>query len=406
MIDNLVDKKNVFDCDFLSKLFLILMVTAILVFDFTIIYQVITIISALYIIISAIINKRKIKFTFFLYTYSLLVIFAIFHTIVIGSLNVDKSIDYCVTMMVNLLFIFVINNLIISKNDIIIVFNCFIVVSILLSIYSLIVNKGEIHMPVPYFWISGTYSHNSIPIILSFSSLFIVWKVFKDKGNKILLMLIPLFFIFIIVSQARKSLILFFISTIIYPIFFIHSKKLSLEKILFRGIILVLIAFIVLNLIMVNDFLYENIGHRFEGFIEGFFGGEYTEGSAISRDIMLEEALKLFSLNPIFGSGLYSFASYSIYGTWCHNNYLEMVTSCGVFFLIIYYSFHIKYIKNFFKEKKHDSMSTIFLIVILYYFFIHDLLSVSFYDRQTLLLFTIASILIRKKRHIACKSPI
>ena len=131
---------------------------------------------------------------------------------------------------------------------------------------------------------------------------------------------------------------------------------------------------------MTVPFLYKVIGFRFSGFFNGLFGGEFEESSAISRNIMLETALKLVQNNPLFGYGLNTFQTFQgSFGTWSHNNYLEILVSGGILPLLIYYSF---FFITFIRARKHKKIILCRLIMVLVLLFIFfDFLSITYISR-------------------------
>lgn len=86
--------------------------------------------------------------------------------------------------------------------------------------------------------------------------------------------------------------------------------------------------------------------------------------STIKRIEMMKDAWGMFIQKPLFGWGWNAFAALAGYGYYCHNNYLEILVSMGVFGFVIYYIMPaflvIKSIKQSNKNKRFLCISLIF----------------------------------------------
>ena len=95
---------------------------------------------------------------------------------------------------------------------------------------------------------------------------------------------------------------------------------------------------------------------------------------------MIQTAINLIKQRPLLGHGLNTFRSFpGSFGTWSHNNYLELWVSGGLLPVVIYY---INYIYSLVKLKSKTStpMGGLFFSLMLY-FFIHDAVSVTYVSR-------------------------
>lgn len=134
-----------------------------------------------------------------------------------------------------------------------------------------------------------------------------------------------------------------------------------------RNILIMLILLIALwNIIMANDDLYKLIGSRMERMVDSLLGHQTSENSMGMRTLMIMQGMVFFRKEPILGYGLDCYRYLSPFGTYAHNNYIELMVGTGLIGLIVYYSIYIySFIKGYyFVFKEHDDMA-IFLFSIL-----------------------------------------
>ena len=128
-----------------------------------------------------------------------------------------------------------------------------------------------------------------------------------------------------------------------------------------------------LYFIMHNDFAYQLIGSRFEQLLHYLTGTETQDNysstydySARERAGLLNLAIEVWLQSPAWGTGLNGFSYYAaitLRDTFCHNNYLEILTSVGVIGLAIYYSQHLLIIKRALKRPLLEKAVVIAVVV-------------------------------------------
>lgn len=378
-------KKNI-TLDKLTSCFLSLYVFVLLFWDYTIVFRVCTIILFVLFFLKVLSNK-KIKIPKIVVFYCILTIYFIVHTYAGFTVKFSLSIDYCYTLILNSLMIFSLCNLIDSKKNFILMLKTFIFSTIICMVYFLYQSKGNFDLTVNFMIFSDYgFDHNTIPVFCGLSSGFILY-LYKTKkiSNKLWLMLIPLFCVYILISGARKSLILFIFTTIIY-ILIKDTKQKNIAKSLGKIFAFGSFAVFAYMIIMRNEYLYNAIGVRFEGFINGLGNGNYTETSAQTRDIMFQTAIKLIKQKPFIGYGLFSFSTFpGSSESWCHNTYLELIVSGGVICALIYYLPQFIDLIKLIKQKR-SPIRNLFILLLIYILLVHDNLSVSYLYRPSLLL--------------------
>jgi O-antigen ligase len=177
------------------------------------------------------------------------------------------------------------------------------------------------------------------------------WK--KGLVYKILIIAyIPLALTNIALSGSRKS----FIGTAIFIFLFIISSLLPLIKKqnIFR-ILIILIILVIVAIVLYNWFapLYQNsiLFNRLNNLTE-------SDKSTTVRLQMYKEAFILFKEYPLFGVGYDNFRYYSVFKTYSHSTYSEVLVSSGIIGALIYFSIYIstmyKLIKLYVRRFKNN----------------------------------------------------
>jgi O-antigen ligase len=375
----------------IKEILLIITVVSVLSFDYTFLN---------------ILRKHKATFSPLFITTSIFTLFFVLHTLFGLSVVPSISVHYCLTLVFNTTLIFSLSNNITNKKDIETIMTSIIVLGVLLSIYVLAINHNfpqlDCQVPVPFFP-SKTYSHNTIPVICGLSILFLSYFI-KDKKIAQLFILLQLYFVlFILLSGARKAFILALFGLIFYPFLFC-SKGTIIGK--SRNFLLILASLLLIFFVLGNLPIFSSsIGDRFDSFINGLFGEGYTDSSSITRSIMIETALNLIGNRFWVGYGLFSFASFpGSFGTWCHNNYLEILVSGGILPLLVFYSFHLYALIKLLSNNRKNNFSQIFICILVYLILVHDMLSVDYLGRTEMILLCLIDSFLEKKMYIFQKN--
>lgn len=244
-------------------------------------------------------------------------------------------------------------------------------------------------------------NRNSVAITLSITALFL-WHWAKS-GKKWCYFLVAIAIVEALLTGSRKS-ILWLAGGLALYIFldgWINTKKIKLNLRLFGSIIL---TFLMLGsfyfLIIEIPIFYEILGQRIEGLIFLFSGQGIPEMSAQIRQNMNQIAWSMFLDRPLFGGGFNFFATYSGWGSYSHNNYMETLVSFGAIGLVLYYSIHVYLIRNFLKRRNmliNSLSSNIYLIgfVSIFLICITDIAMVSTDTKQFTVLLAIGAAVLR-----------
>ena len=177
---------------------------------------------------------------------------------------------------------------------------------------------------------------------IAFSLCYFLKKTSNGKRNAFYNTLEIFNCIFVVLSASRKA-ILFLILPIL---FYLISKNKNPIKLFFSIIIVLFFVFIIYELLMNIEFLYQFVGHRIESMISGFSGGK-TDSSTSTRMILIEDGIKWFKQKPWVGYGP---AVYRVlhadayYGNllYAHNNYIELLVDLGLIGTVLYYILYVK----------------------------------------------------------------
>jgi len=131
------------------------------------------------------------------------------------------------------------------------------------------------------------------------------------------------------------------------------------------------------------------IGYRIEGVFQGIFlQTDLGDSSFRSREIMRQTGSELFRDHPFRGHGLDTFRTFpGSFGTWSHNNYIELAISGGIFSVLIFYSYHLKSLFSLWTRGKDHLGMMLFTFIL--YLFINDFMAVSYFARSFLFMFAL-----------------
>lgn len=152
--------------------------------------------------------------------------------------------------------------------------------------------------------------------------------------------LVGLFAYTIILTGSRKSFIVVLILIILWFILSFRDnwKGLTLSKKITMLVFLILGGFVVVYYLLpvfYDSTLYWRLTNK------GF-----TIGSDQARSGMYKEALSMFFNNPVFGVGFNHYRILSVYRTYSHSTYAEIISTTGIIGTLIYFSGYLVILKN------------------------------------------------------------
>lgn len=177
---------------------------------------------------------------------------------------------------------------------------------------------------------------NYVGIIAAYAGIFAGLNFFYYKRKYgIVQFFIAVLMVFL--SGSRTSLALLFIGVSVEILCEIQMVHNGAKRI---GIVLlcVLCACLALFLCFNVPVFYSLLGRRIESFFLTL-QGRGSEASSLVRFSMVNEGLEVFSQHPIIGVGVGNSGVYSVYNTYFHNNYVEVLAVTGLLGFLVYYSF-------------------------------------------------------------------
>ena len=205
---------------------------------------------------------------------------------------------------------------------------------------------------------------------LSVFALVIYYEILFEQKKK----LWPLFVIcalFILLTGSKKGLMGIALAIILLSIFKYKWRA-------YKYVLPILLIGIILYILKNSPYFYSIIGRRINAFIVSLETNQ-TNGSTGERIGMVEIGWQLFKQSPIFGNGYGYFANNTIYGTYSHNNYIEMLVSFGLLGTGLYYSLFVQLIIRGVKKVAEDYHIILFICLI-FMQISFDFASVNFYN--------------------------
>lgn len=318
---------------------------------------------------------KKIKMNF--YFFWCLVILILFFISNIRAENLIASRIIYYYFMKNLLVGYMLINIIKTRNGLEKIMRSYIYAGVILIIRILMIfpfqDLGKIRLNIP----DAGFNANVLALNWGVSLIFLLYFIHKSKKK---LDIVYLFFIIImiILTESRKGIILMLLGIISYPLLLSKNKKCLLKRI----IIFFTLGIIILYISSKSDLISEKILNRFFLLIEKLLGNtQVIDQSAEVREEMIKEGIALIKNKVFLGYGLGEFSLYSKYGTYSHNNYIELLVGVGIIGTFFYY---LIYIYLIFKSRvilKLKEKRIIPFLIITLMLFILDLGLVSYAER-------------------------
>ena len=229
-------------------------------------------------------------------------------------------------------------------------------------------------------------NQNGTGMSCAFSVIFATYRLITRKGKG------ALFYIASIVictpammfSGSRKALLIAFVAIIAFVFVYTRGRMSLSRLVLVVAVVAIMIA--VINYVPAFSFIRDRVVSTFEAIQNN---GDGVTNSDSNRIKYITDSLQKFLEKPILGNGF--FYSHHIFGTYSHCNYTELLMNGGVIGFTAFYSIYaliLRKAKKLFKAS-NDLTYPSFLIMVVIAFFVMDIGVVSYYDRYTLIMFTL-----------------
>lgn len=210
---------------------------------------------------------------------------------------------------------------------------------------------------------------NIISPLYMIAAIASTYCIFNNKNILLKLLFCLLFCVqifAIILTGTKKALV---IPILFFGLYFILTRRKKAYAVLTFIIVVIFGCFLYFALFNI-PLIYDLIGYRFEGMILAFTNNQ-GDASTTERINMMHDALDFWYTKPLIGIGLNLFSEKSIYGTYSHNNYVELLSTTGLIGCISYYIIHFKLLKRitpYLVIQKQDAAFYFLLIICLLIF--------------------------------------
>ncbi|QIZ05643.1 O-antigen ligase family protein [Priestia megaterium] len=133
----------------------------------------------------------------------------------------------------------------------------------------------------------------------------------------------------ILLTGSRKVLV----TLVLFPLLMVLKKNKNPIKLLVQIVVVCGGTYLLYNLMLSNDVLYNLIGYRIED-ISGILSG--NDASASGRNDLILEGISV-GFNSIIGVGLGNFVYYSVDQAYAHNEFVEIFADLGFFGFMLYF---------------------------------------------------------------------
>ncbi len=335
------------------------------------------------------------------------VCFAIFSAFsIIWAIDTTIALGRSITLMLISLNIFIVYNILkeiktIDPIFIGILFGVF--VNFLLAIVPTF-SFGENY--IGWRFVGTTSNANILAMLALFSILVSIYylQINPRMKYKVYLALNFVFASYIIfITGSKKGLILGSLLLFVYLFSTVKSIE-SLVKIVFTIMLLSVVTYVaIIYFIDFNEFIktFEQVSHRIEAISELFSGQTIHDESTQERLMFISKAFDTLGNHPLLGIGIDNFRV--LYGTYAHNNYMELFADVGLVGFFIYYSMYIYILYLCYKMER--SYLQFLLSIFIFSMLILDVAQVSYFAKfNVFILITIVyiaeSYINTKKRNI------
>lgn len=310
-----------------------------------------------------IIKNKQVKISIYFIWMGLFIFWSLIVTLF--SYDIVNSTEQTLNLILKFIFYTSLIMFFDSKEKIFLGIKALIIASLILVIRLLIVTPTEL-WGTERLGIAINLNSNSIGMIASYASLSSIYLA-KKFGKKYYYIFIIPFSLITLFSGSRKGFLIFAIGIILLLLFYSNNIRRFLTTALSISIFFVFIYKVVFDL----PTLYNVIGKRLESLLNFIMGNTHLiDASMRTRKAMIDEAIMLIKEKPIMGYGHENFRLLSMFDTYSHNNYTEILVSTGIIGLCIYYSLPmfilvLSIIKRIKLKDNEYNLIIIYLLIIL-----------------------------------------
>jgi hypothetical protein len=162
----------------------------------------------------------------------------------------------------------------------------------------------------PYITIIPGFMNSFTPnnyafLCIAFTSPAATYLLYK-KGYGYAMLLVVIVLLTLLISERRAGIVIVFISSMLS----IHLKKINIKQ-LFNAVILTFFCFLLSQLEPFEDAIYTT-SPRIHQLLYDNDDISTTDRSLLTRKLMVEKTLIIFSMHPLTGIGLNNFSAYDV----------------------------------------------------------------------------------------------
>lgn len=341
----------------------------------------------LFIVMSTLYILTKLRVVFSSYfTFSALFVLYNYYIISEGyALNSSVALDMLNTLIKNFIILFFVYNYTVLRGGILKVICIYKKSIFIYTLCAFILSVPMLfrsRLGGNFTFLGMEISLNSNAIAMMSSYVFLMyayhWLCYKKNTD---IMRGLWFALIVLLTGSRKGLLIIILGLIVL------IQLMEPKKILKNLFIFTIAGIFFYNLILKVPQLYDVIGYRIEAMAQLIEGESYNEASLVSRVSYVELGWDMYRRRPWTGYGLDCFRLFrKAYGTYSHNNYIEMLVSGGNIAFLLYYLPHIIFIFKGLLSKRQKNDITNLVLAISILILVSDYGVVSYFDRSILTL--------------------
>lgn len=286
---------------------------------------------------------------------------------IVYALNRSTSFDSIKTLIVLFIILFLVDDEIVSQEDIETYMKLFLVSLFIMIIYVLIkVDLKSFQLAQHGEATTGLWNGNDVG--MKCALFIIIMLYFIDNNIKnirrlfLLLSIVPAG-VLVYYTASRKAFLMLALGISLFYYLKHPTKKIRNLLVIVVGI------YIAYMLLMNNEALYNAIGWRIEGALALFGKKGKVDSSALLRLKYIEVGINSWKESAVFGYGLDNFRIINFratgHATYSHNNFIEILVGVGAIGFLIYYSYYIKLLYEYFKiYLKHRALQFLNVVAI------------------------------------------
>ena len=259
------------------------------------------------------------------------------------------------------------------KNDVYLAIECLVWSNVVNCIYRLL--AGGIQ-EVSSSKVVGTTAYivgeNELAVTLVIVFAFALF-LYKEDQKKIYLLCAGFFFIVGLMTASRKAVLGFLIVVVIQ--FALKDKRIFKNFLLVFAILA--LFWIVLSHVEIFSYAYK----RLQQLLDFTSGADTTvDASSQTRQLMRAVGWESFAQHPFLGYGVGYSYTFLQFGTYLHNNFIEVGVSLGIVGLLAFYCAHVQILYKAIRCKKNQNVKLVALSIIVSIFFM-DYGAVTYFNK-------------------------